>query len=109
MENYSNDSMSRKEIEINLEDVELIMGETIQFLSNCIENCFCRNCNPSLTTITNYRFFLNELEDIILKGECIKCSSPVARYIETGENKESAEIAKHIREIVKRYKKIKKQ
>jgi len=101
--------MSRKEIEINLEDVELIMGENIHFLNKCIENCFCRNCNPSLTTITNYRFYLNELEDIILKGECIKCSSPVARYIETGENKESAGMAKHIREIVKKYKKIKKQ
>ncbi|WP_378410655.1 hypothetical protein [Rhodocytophaga aerolata] len=101
--------MSRKEIEITLEDVELIMGENIHFLNKYIENCFCRNCNPSLTTITNYRFFLNDLEDIILKGDCIKCSSPVARYIETGENKESAGMAKHIREIVKKYKKIKKQ
>jgi GH35 family endo-1,4-beta-xylanase len=52
--------------------------------------------------------YLNNLEDLIFKGKCMIWGSPVARYIETGENPESAAMAKHIREVLKKYKRIKK-
>lgn len=95
-------------IELASEDVELIMGENVKFLDDCLTTIFCRQCSPKPTQITNYKVYLNNLEDLIFKGECVVCGSPVARYIETGENPESAGMAKHIREVVKKYKWIKK-
>ncbi|MDQ0965933.1 DNA polymerase II large subunit [Flavobacterium sp. W4I14] len=49
-----------------------------------------------MSTITNYKPYLNKLNDIILKGFCLKCGGPVNRYIETGENIQSAAVAMHI-------------
>lgn len=88
-------------IKITLEDIELIMGDRFSFFTEILDNCFCANCEKHQTSITNYKAYLNNLQDLILKGECIKCGGPVGRYIETGENKESVETAKHIRSIKK--------
>ncbi len=95
-------------IELESGDVELIMGENIKFLDDCLTTIFCRRCSPNPTQITNYKVYLNNLEDLIFKGECLVCGSPVSRYIETGENPESAGMARHIREILRKYKRIKK-
>lgn len=87
------------ELELDSEDVELIMGEDIEKLTFLLQNAFCAHCTKRTTTVTNYRIFLNDLDDLIFRGECIRCQKPVARYIETGENKEYAAIARHIRRV----------
>lgn len=86
-------------IEINLEDIELIMGDSFSFFPTILNNCFCAKCENHQTSIINYKAFLNNLQDISLKGECKRCGQQVGRYIETGESKESAEAANHIRKI----------
>ena len=92
-----------QEIEITLDDIEIIMGDSYEFFPRIVENCFCARCQEPVTTIVMYRSYLNYLQDIILKGQCARCGNQVARYIETGENKESAGVAKHIRKIIKMY------
>ncbi|MEX2594961.1 MAG: hypothetical protein WD426_19515 [Anditalea sp.] len=88
-------------IEITLEDIELIMGDRFSFFPEILDSCFCVNCESHQTSIINYKAYLNNLQDIILEGQCVKCGRPVGRYMETGENKESVETAKHIRNIKK--------
>jgi hypothetical protein len=96
---------SSQEIEITLDDIEIIMGNGYEFFPRIVGNCFCSWCEDHITTITNYKAYLNNLQDIILKGECSRCGKPVGRYIETGDSIESAGVAKHVREIIKKYRK----
>ncbi|MCC6834342.1 MAG: hypothetical protein IT213_05085 [Cytophagales bacterium] len=94
------------EIEIQMEDVEIIMGNDIIHLGRLLNNSiYCPHCRNGYTgAIDNYRIYLNKLDDIIFEGQCTKCKNRVARYIETGETKSKAEIARHIRTVKKEFK-----
>jgi len=87
----------KPEIEIDLDDIKMIMQNDFVHFSKILENCFCAKCPKSVTTIINYKAYLNDLDDIILRGNCITCGHEVARYIETGEQLDSAKRAKQIR------------
>lgn len=80
-------------IEINEEDLNFIYAEGYElFKQKVIPNCRCVKCNSSYnSTIVNYKIFLNDINDIILKGFCKKCGNPVNRYVETGEVEEYQE------------------
>jgi len=95
------------EIEIEDYDVELIMLDRYKDLNILLENSYCVTCRD-MTTIINYKPYLNRLNDILLKGFCIKCNGSVGRYIETGENIESTAVAIHIKNVLKMSKKKKK-
>jgi hypothetical protein len=97
------------EIEIHIEDVEIIMGEHFIHLDRLLNSgIYCVHCKNGYTgAIENYKIYLNKLDDIIFVGQCAKCKNQVARYIETGETKSKAEIARHIRTIKKEFKTIK--
>jgi hypothetical protein len=88
-------------IEISLKDIELIMGDSFSFFPELLDNCFCAKCENHTTSIINYKAYLNNLQDISLRGECARCGQAVGRYIETGESKESVEAADRIRKIKK--------
>jgi len=87
------------DVEIEEYDVEIIMGDQYKNLYILLENSWCVTCNK-MATIINYRSFLNNLNDVILKGFCFECGGKVNRYIETGENAHSAAIAKHIKNVL---------
>lgn len=72
-----------KEIEITEEDLKLIHGDDYKlFREKIIPNCNCTKCNSHFrSTIVNYKIFLNDLKDIILKGFCAKCGNTVNRYL----------------------------
>lgn len=94
--------INKTEIRINQDDLIFIFGEEIDdFTQKIVANCYCANCSPSYrSTIINYQIFLNDLDDIILKGICARCGHKVNRYIETGE---VAKYLKRINEVKKRY------
>ncbi|WP_025146273.1 hypothetical protein [Pedobacter jeongneungensis] len=96
-----------KEIEIEDYDIEIIMMEQYEHLNIILENSYCTTCKKT-STITNYKSYLNNLNDIILRGFCLKCGGPVNRYIETGENLQSAEVAVHIKNVLQISRKKKK-
>ena len=93
----------KQEIEIELEDIKIIMQDNFNHFQEILDNCFCPKCPKTVTTIVNYKAYLNHLNDIILRGSCIRCAHNVARYIETGEQIEMAEVAEHIRFIKKNF------
>lgn len=97
------------EIEIQMEDVEIIMGEHFIHIDKLLNRgIYCIHCQNGYTgAMENYKIYLNKLDDIIFAGQCTKCKNEVARYIETGETKSKAEIARHIRTIKKEFKTIK--
>ena len=95
------------DIEIDIEDVEIIMGTNFKHLSIFLDSTFCGTCEKHSTTIESNKILLTKLDDIVFHGQCIWCKNPVARYVETGERKSSAEVARHIRSIKKEFKRIK--
>jgi hypothetical protein len=94
-----------KEIKIDIEDVQLIMGDDFQRFERYLNNVFCGKCSKGTMSITiaNYEIFLNALNDLVLRGTCNKCGGAVARYIETGESQDKSEVAKHIKMVKEKY------
>jgi hypothetical protein len=92
------------DIEIGMDDVEIIMGDDYTHLDMILNNVFCMNCPDNNTTIDKFQIYLTKLDDIVFRGQCVKCGHPVGRYLETGENKLMADVARHIRTIKKEFK-----
>lgn len=96
----------KNEIKLTNEDLVFIYGDDYpKFLEIFITNCFCNFCQPPAkynSTIVDYEIFLNDLDDVILRGFCAVCKNPVGRYLETGE---VAIFEKRIKSVRKRYKK----
>lgn len=89
------------EIEIQLDDVELIMGKHFKKgFKKITENIFCNNCTePQMIKMIIQKIWLNPIGDIILEGQCPECTNPVRRYIETGSILECYDQAMAIREL----------
>jgi hypothetical protein len=78
----------KKELPLTLQQLKTIYGEDwYLFIKEIIPNCFCSTC-LGVVSIVNYKIFVNNLNDIILRGHCAVCGNPVNRYIETGEDEE---------------------
>jgi hypothetical protein len=50
-------------------------------------------------TVVDYEIFLNDLNDIFLRGFCSVCKNPMGRYLETGEVAEFEERIKEVRHM----------
>ena len=77
---------SKNNIEITKEDLQKIYGKDWNFfLEKIVHNCYCNVCKgPYNATIVDYKVFLNDINDVILKGKCKTCGNRVNRYLETG-------------------------
>lgn len=79
----------KDDITITKEIAEEIMGTDTDFLKVAGNNIFCVNCSHVYSKNLSMKidkYQLNYLGDIVLIGTCIKCSQPVASYIEAGED-----------------------
>lgn len=87
------------QIEITQEDLKFILGDNYpSFEEKIIPGCFCGQCHTAYQSkIINYKFFLNDLNDIILRGFCEKCGNRINRYVETGEIEEYQEKIEKVR------------
>ena len=90
----------QNEIEIQMEDVELIMGRNFPLLKSILKSVFCERCSGQ-TKIEDFRILLDDTNDIIFDGRCTACKSEVSRYVETGESTASSNMAIHIRSVKK--------
>jgi hypothetical protein len=72
---------------ITLDQLKYIYGKNWKFFTEKIlNNCHCICTEESYSvTIVDYNIYLNDLNDIILKGKCSECKNPINRYLETGE------------------------
>ena len=89
-----------KDIELNEWEYQLVMGEAWEHRDLFINNFFC-NCGVENRKLIDVKVYLNDINDIILRGKCSGCNTIAARYIETGENPDSAEAGKRIRKMKK--------
>ncbi len=85
-----------KDIELNPWEFQLVMGEAWENRNIFIDNIFC-DCESPNKQLVDFKVYLNDINDIILKGKCSGCRTIAARYIETGENKNSTAAAERIR------------
>lgn len=97
--------MKRKEhivyptdIELNDWEFRLVMGESWKNLNLIIENIFC-DCKTPGKKLIDYKVYLNDLNDLILRGKCSGCETIAARYLETGENRENYNAAERIKKM----------
>lgn len=87
-----------KEIQITKAQLQIILGKNCKhFAEKILPNCLCNKCY-CVIEIVDYKIFLNDLNDLILKGRCTLCGTRINRYIEIGEDKIAA---KKIKKILK--------
>lgn len=78
----------KKELPLTLTQLKIILKNDWNFFEEkIIPNCFCNVC-LRVVKIVNFKIVVNDLYDVILKGECFGCGNFVNRYVETGENRE---------------------
>lgn len=65
------------------------------------ESIFCL-CPAQTKKLVQYKVFVNDLHDLVLRGLCSGCHTIAARYVETGEDPEKVE---RIKAVVKERKK----
>lgn len=88
------------QIRISLQDLKTILGEDFHiFETETVSNCWCYKCNANneKSKIVNFRVFLNDLDDIVLRGFCRQCGSRVDRYVETSEIRKYTKIIGRLR------------
>ena len=80
-----------KSTTISMEDVAFIFDGNLEKFELITNSCFCMNCEtPEERKIINYSISLTDIYDLILEGECATCGNTLKRYIETGDNPETA-------------------
>ena len=85
---------------LNEWEFRLVMGESWDYRHEFINNFFCV-CRRSDSVLLEYSIYLNDLNDILLRGKCSGCGNIASRYIETGENQANYEAAERIRQMKK--------
>lgn len=88
-----------KKIEITKEQAEEILdaGSPREFRWGDVP-VRCNHCSTfgPIKDMKIEKYSLNDLNDVIVEGKCSNCGGRIARYFETGENKESEKIAMKI-------------
>lgn len=76
----------KTEKEVTPAQVKQIFGDEYSLFKRIEKNVFCGYCGGDhITTIVNYRAYVLDNYDLLLKGKCKKCGHDVARVLETGE------------------------
>jgi len=87
------------EVEIGPLQLRSMFGQTYEEdIEIAINSIFC-DCGADRKHLINYKSYINDLNDVILKGWCSSCKTIAARYIETGERKGIEKIADKIRKL----------
>ena len=92
-----------KEIEVNRFQLNILLDSRQKEIYKTIidTNVFCMTCSEVCEQgITIESTFLNELNDVLVKGICNKCGGNVARTLEFGEDKEFYDKAVKLRKSI---------
>jgi hypothetical protein len=83
---------NRTRIKISRDEAIVLLDNDQRLFHDLTKNVFCSHCQGSIgnkvTEIVNFKIFLENSNDIVLKGQCKACNGPVGRFIETGEDPE---------------------
>lgn len=92
---------SSREVELEIGPLQLqsMFGQTYaEDIEIAVNSIYC-GCGSESKHLINYKSFINDLNDVILKGSCSSCNTIAARYIEIGEREGIVEIADKIRKL----------
>lgn len=84
------------DIELNDWEFRLVMGDSWDNRDIFLNSIFCM-CGAPEKIMIDYKIYLTDLNDLVLRGLCSGCNTIAARYIETGENPERFKAADRIR------------
>lgn len=84
------------DIELNDWEFRLVMGDSWDDQHIYLNSIFC-SCGAPEKTLIDFKVYLNDLNDLVLRGLCSGCNTIASRYIETGENPETSTVADRIR------------
>ncbi|MCK5443267.1 MAG: hypothetical protein KAJ23_15385 [Maribacter sp.] len=90
------------EIEIGPFQLQLMFRESWESDIQLFTHSFFCDCNAEKRELADYKSYINNLNDVILKGRCSVCNTIAARYIETGERSGIEKIADKIRKLNQR-------
>lgn len=89
------------EIEIGPFQLQLLFGKSFkEGFELYLGNIFCE-CGIPTKSLVDYKSYLNNLNDVTLRGRCSGCGNIAIRYIETGERPGIDKIANKIRSLNK--------
>ena len=92
-----------KEIKLNRFQLNVLLDEEEMAAYNYIvqEGTYCVHCKEMCKKGVDVKEnFLNDMNDILIKGTCKKCKGRVSRFIEYGEFDEFREKALHFRKSI---------
>lgn len=72
------------EKEITRFELDRIFADKPGWLETLETSIFC-TCPAPTKRLVGYRVFVNDLNDVVLRGTCSACGHLAARYAETGE------------------------
>lgn len=84
------------DIELSDWEFRLVMGDSWGDRHIYLNSIFC-SCGAPEKTLIDFKVYLNDLNDLVLRGLCSGCHTIAARYIETGENADNSTVAERIR------------
>jgi len=86
-------------IEIGPFQLQSMFGHSwVMDINVAINSIFC-DCGSEYKQLFNYKSYINDLNDVILKSWCSSGKTIAARYIETGEREGIAKTANKIRKL----------
>lgn len=72
----------KREMLITHEDAFFIVGDSI----NLDQRVECEKCGQKECDVKKFKYYLNDIGDIAIRGECESCGEPISIYIESGAN-----------------------
>lgn len=89
------------EVEVTRFEMQRIFHGEEEDLATLMAYLHCP-CDTPGRHIVDYTVHVNRLNDLVLRGACSACGSPVGRYLETGEDPEKV---KRIKAVLRERKK----
>ena len=99
------DLPDKGQIRIKQRDLKTILSEDFHlFETETLPNCWCYKCNvkKGKSKIVNFLVFLNDVNDVVLRGFCAVCGSRIDRYLEIGGVEEYEKAINKVRRDLKK-------
>ena len=89
------------EVEIGPFQLRLMFGDSWEEDIHLFTHSFFCDYGDENKKLVNYKSYISNLNDVILKGWCSSCKTIAIRYIETGERPGIEKVSDRIRKLNK--------
>lgn len=89
------------EVEIGPFQLRLMFGDSWEEDIHIFIHSFFCDCEDDNKKLVNYKSYINNLNDVTLKGWCSSSKTIATRYIETGERPGIEKVSNRIRKLNK--------